>query len=256
MEWVTVQLTSGAKKTLTTSELEKAIRKKIRHPELRIYYPVIEDRYGKQDSPYSEYIFITFHPDLDYFELEELEEFTKVLRTSPLGQDVHITFDTEIQEIRKQVCDLAQLNSGDVVKIMEGPLKGNFGIITGTYAGEATLLVTMGSESMQACISIQNLRFSRKRTAARRLKAQQFSILANMTSRILAVEPTQPLVLQVHLESTVELSTSEEESNRITRVIRRGLKNTRVEIGGQAVLLSNEELRKRLQSSDSVPEDN
>lgn len=253
MEWVTVQLASWAKSKLSTAELEKAVRKKIHFPELLIYYPVIEDRYGKKDSPYSEYIFLTYHEDLDYTGLEELDEFLAVLKIPKKDQPLTIP-DEDVAAIRNQVNALDQLHVDDVAKIMEGPLKGNFGVITGTYAGEATLLVTMGSETIQACISIQHLRFSKKRTLIRKKKLDQTKFLQDFTKQSNISEPVQPnLVIQT--ETKVEVESQPSSDHRIQRIVRRGLKNTRVLINGQSVLLTNEELRKRLAGSDPVPED-
>jgi hypothetical protein len=256
MYWVTLQLATWAKSKLSAIEIEKAIRKKINHPDLQIYYPVTEDMYGKQDSPYSEYVFLSYVPEIDYSPLDGCEEFVSLLK-EPRTRNPQLTPDAQIERVRNQVCALTQLKPEDVVKIMEGPLRGNYGVVRTTYVGEATLSVTMGSETIEASIPIQHLRFSRKRTILRKRKSQQRKYLEEFSKTLTTPPPPttqlpQNPTLVVINELEVVEPNHRSEDQKIQKVVRRGLKNTRVIIGGQSVLLTNEELKKRLTGS-SLP---
>ena len=140
---------------------------------------------------------------------------------------------------------------------MEGPLRGNHGVVRQTYVGDAALLITMGSETIEASLPIQHLRFSKKRTQLRKRKREQGKYLDELAQALnlpdFPDDNNRPSII-VMPETEVVISERGDEDQKIQKIVRRGLKNTRVLIGGQSVLLTNEELKRRLSGNDSIPE--
>jgi hypothetical protein len=111
----------------------------------------------------------------------------------------------------------------------------------------------MGSEIIQASISFTHLRYSKKRTVIRKNKLNQSACLSNISKGSLNDKESNLVKLMAQAETKVDLPDQPSSDQKIQKVIRRGLKNTRVVINGKSVLLDNSELRKRLSGMDNIP---
>jgi ribosomal protein L24 len=256
LQWVVVQLSSWAKDKLTQGELAGVVHKKL--PGLEVFYPIKEDTYGRQDSPYSEYLFIEYLPNMDYRLLESLEEFTGLLH-DPADLAYSLMENKDVDEIRKKLSIMTELEKDDVVKVLEGPMRGNYGYVRGCYLEEAAVSINVGTETIEASISITHLRRSNHRTKARKLKKRQRKNLRK-------IKPDQDKIPVFGTESgTFKVRETEKQTEevtpsgdgKITRIIRRGLKNTRVVRDGVSTLITNEELRdytSGINSEREIPE--
>lgn len=241
MDWVILQLAAWARTKLRISAVKDIIKKRTGYKgaDLVVYYPVAEDNFGKKDSPYAEYVFLTYVPEVDYFLLENTDEFIGIIRQSGSMDPVLIP-ESEVAKVRFQVSGMSSLKRGDVVRIMEGPLRGNYGVICEIYVGEAALRVQLGSEEIDASIPVNNLRKNPKKTKDRKIKLRQMRKLSVFGGSVSKLETGTKLAVG---DGTVAANVKIE-IVKITRIVRRGLKHTRVIIEGQSVLLSNGDLFK------------
>lgn len=244
MSWVVVQLTAWAKQKLSTKDLERSFRKKLQVSEITLFYPVQEDMFGKKESPYSEYVFVTSPEEgVDYQRLESLDEVVCLL-TTPSG-DLHTVTDDDIFRIRSQVSEIAHLRKNDVVKILEGTLQNQYGVVKQVFETEALLEVSLGSEKVDASIPINQLRKSKKRTLSYK------ETLKKKRSLLRSLDIMKRSVLDVSFgkvnlkEQQAPPSFKFSEGSKIT-VVRRGPKNSRVVINGEIELMENEKVEKLL----------
>lgn len=251
MLWVTVQLSGWAKSRLTNRELDKVIRKAFPRNTLNFYYPVLEDTYGKQESPYSEYVFVSYDQNVDYFSLELLDEFVAVLKDSEAQQPILVD-DADIERIKNQVEKDKELEPQDVVRIMEGALEGNYGVVQFSQDGEVNLEITVGNEIVSGSFPIRHVRKSPRRT--KQLKKRQSSLyydaIPDLSSLPSDTHNYQNLVFQSPDKPCLE--EKDQGPVKIISIVRRGLKNTRVTTSnGSSMLISNDDLR-RLQELGEV----
>jgi len=223
MDWVVIQLTPWAEKKMTTRELASEMRRKLKIPDLEVYYPVVEDLAGKHCTPYSEYFFLEYRPDVSWEDLEGTEFFSKMLKTKS-GEPQTVT-DADLQKIRDVVGEQQRLNPGDVVYIHQGPLRGNDAEVLNedTQTNQVELLICLGEDEQRAAFPISWVR--RKKAIKKRVNSPY------MQAPPPPVETPQiPIpVTQTGIE-----------------IIRKGPKNTRVLWNGENRLVTNEELAKIL----------
>lgn len=150
MQWMIIQLTPWAEKTLRTGELAQEIRRRTSTPDLELYYGVVEDAAGKHRTAYSEYLFVEDRPYISLTELEGNEIFRTILR-DPKGQP-RIIDDGEVQRVRQQVEAEERINVGEIVIVNEGPLRGNQGTVLLSDDGQVHLEVSVGDETQHAVI--------------------------------------------------------------------------------------------------------
>lgn len=161
MLWIVVQLTSWAEKKLSTIELAKELRRRLDATDVELFYPSNEDVAGKHNTPYSEYIFVEYRESLIYTELEGGDVFRWVLR-DPDGKP-SILNDDQIDAIRIRTEREQQIQRGDRVSILCGPLKGGVGTIQSNAQGQISLSVTMGDVVQEAILPIRWVRRLGKR---------------------------------------------------------------------------------------------
>jgi transcription antitermination factor NusG len=151
MKWITVQLTSWAEKRSLTKELEKEIKRALKpNPPLAVYYPCIEDVTGKHLTAYTEYIFLEYREGITYQDLENHELFNLVIRDTK--GSYRLVEDSDLEEIRVAIAKEDTFEPGQPVKITQGPLKGNEGVVQCEDAehGQVEIKVYVGEDLKQA----------------------------------------------------------------------------------------------------------
>jgi transcription antitermination factor NusG len=248
MDWLILQLSSWAKSKLLSHEIKRAINRRIRQPSLQVFCPVVEDNYGKQDSPYGEYVFIEYDPNIDYYPLESAEEFVTFLKDPGTSQP-QLLSDEHVVQIKTQIDAATRLYPEDVVKVMEGPMEKSYGVVNSCEDGEVALTVQMGNELVNISIPVRHVRKSIRRTKVRKRQLTQQEYIP------IPPVPASPSPTLSNLvcptTNILPAQTSGSVGQKITKIVRRGLKNTRVIIDGQSLLISNDDLKK-LQDSISL----
>lgn len=150
--WLTLQLTEWALKTIKTEDLISEISKRLKTNRVSVFYPCLEDVKGKHLTSYSEYIFLQYIPTLEaeYSSLEGTEFFRNFMRS---GGRFQMLSDEEMQHLRISCFKQVGLSVGAKVKILDGPYKGNIGIVLDdSDEGHVTLKIVMGLVESEAVI--------------------------------------------------------------------------------------------------------
>lgn len=227
MDWVVVQLSNWARSRRSVAEIEGVIRVVLRTDDLEIYIPVIEDLCGKLDSAYGEYVFIQYFPDLDYFGLENENEFVRVLRCSTTHEP-QVLDDRQVDVIRGQVEGDLRLRVGDVVKIVIGPTRGNYGVVTGLVGDDVLVKAQVGQECLDMVLPARQVRRNQHRTVRRQVMVEFRSPVGHRVS-------------------------GRDFGTQTLQIVRRGKQKSRVLLNGQSVRLPNEEIQRIL--SEQTKED-
>lgn len=220
MYWITVQLSSYAKRELSVKHLESVVKNNIKQEPVLIYIPVSEDYYGKQDSGYGEYLFINYVEGVNYFILEDLDEFLRILK-KPHGYEPSLISDLQLDKIRGQVEKETRIVKGDVVKIIKGNVKGNYGVVQSVNIqySNASIQVKVGQESLFVNIPIYCLRKSRR----------------------LSLNSTTDVKISL-LEDEVERNPIIFSNKPKIEVLKKGFKKTKLLIDGKVSLVLNDDL--------------
>jgi transcription antitermination factor NusG len=250
MKWVTVQLTNLAKSRYSTQDLFNAVRKKIKHPNLEIFYPVVEDVYGKKESAFAEYLFISYDPTVDFFNLENTDEFNQIIKETTeivktRGVDHNpvprLSDDRDLEHIRQRLNFSTKLEIDDIVKVLTGPMKATYGVVLAVEDTEVLLEVTVGAEKLQLSMDSKNLRKSWSRTVKYKKALEKQDMI--LTTEVYETPQSQQ-------EEKVKVSYTKRKlvkvEGTIEKIIRKGEKNTRVLVNGEPVLMANSELIERL----------
>jgi hypothetical protein len=238
MDWVIVQLTPWAEKTMTTLEVADELRRRLGRSDVEIYYPVIEDAAGKHNTPYSEYLFVEYTDDLPYEELEGNEIFNSVLR-DPNTDFPQLVGDGDIGRIQIQIIEQETLRIDEIVAINEGPFRGNEGHIQSVEDTQVILIVSLGDEEVEATLPRSWVRGTGRRLRRRSKPRIREEDLAGLD-----------FAMSEAPEEFEDLDSSDGDGEVpvqvpdwfIERVVRRGKFNTRVIQNGQSVKLPNEEI--------------
>jgi hypothetical protein len=218
--WLVVQLSGWAKSHRSLNEIILKVQQTLKNSNLAIFIPVNEDAYGKQSSPYSEYIFLEYQEYLNYYDLEEQDEFVRVLRHVK-SDSPHLISDKELIQIRSQSFEYQKLAVDSKVKIINGLLRGNFGFITRVFEGEFEVNGKVGQENYTIILSAQHVR---KMPSEKLLPKPIALINSPVTSKRIDRFGSAPKI----------------------RLIRRGSRNSRLMINGRSTVVPNTELAKYL----------
>jgi transcription antitermination factor NusG len=240
VSWVIIQLTNWAQKFLTSETIDQMIRKKLEDNDIEIFYPVSESGPKKVQSPYSEYVFIENKPGLDFSKLDQAEEVKQVLREPHTGKP-QLASDSEIQKAKDQLNQEKEIRPGDVVKVLDGPFRGNYGDVISTDETSAELELTVATERLSVSMEKKSLKRSPRKTHEKRVKKEPLLVST------IELDPTVVSTLVVPENFSVELDSTNLANMKITKVVRKGLKNTRVLINGISQLIPNEKLNELLE---------
>lgn len=209
--WVTVQLTAWAVKYQSTEQVVAAARRVI-GAKPQILYPVSPEDQEK-NNPYSEYIFVEYIEGFQYLDFEGTEFFLAVMRTK---DQYHLLPDSEIQKIIEAVAPKPEIQVGERVRVLRGPLRGSAAVVKGQKDNQFTLAVCHGNEAFEMEMPISWVK-------------KEVGIASNTVAA-----------------QRVKIEPEEEKRESIAwKIIKRGPKNSRIQLpSGEKRLVPNEELAK------------
>lgn len=167
MDWIIAQLSVWAKNRLPVEDIKTSITNVLYQEPLYIYIPVYEDPFGKNDTGFGEYAFINYEDGVDYYVLENLDEIVRVLKDHHTRKPQLLTND-QVWDIKEKADAGVILSEDDAVKVISGPLRGNFGTVQFILGDNVNVLVFLGQESLQVTLPVYHVRKSSKRTLLRK----------------------------------------------------------------------------------------
>jgi transcription antitermination factor NusG len=232
VDWIIAQLSVWAKNRLPVEDIKTSITNALYQEPLYIYIPVYEDPFGKNDTGFGEYIFINYEEDVDYYVLENLDEIVRVLK-DPHTKKPQLLTNDEVWAIKEKADAEIILNKDDAVKVVSGPLRGNFGVVQFVVGDDVSIIVYLGQESLQVALPVHHVRKSSKRTLLRKSEGQtpNFNLSANGHA--------------FNHKSTFNFG----ELPRV-QILRRGIRRTKISIDNRIYQIQNEILDKILLSYD------
>jgi hypothetical protein len=212
-------------------EIKSVITNAVPQDPLYIYIPVYEDPFGKKDTGFGEYAFINFEPTADYYALEALDEIVRLLK-EPHTKRLQLLSNDQVWDIKDKTDAEIVLDKGDVVRVISGPLRHNFGTIQFMVGDNANVLVCLGQEFLQVTLPIKHVRKSIRRTLLRKkeIKTPSFDVSNGM-----AHEGKNPLNFG--------------EMPRM-QILRRGPRKTKISIDNKVHQIPNEVIDKILLAYD------
>jgi hypothetical protein len=233
MDWLIAQLSVWARNRLPVEDIKTSIANVLYQAPLYIYIPVYEDPFGKNDTGFGEYAFINYMPDIDYYVLEDLDEIVRVLK-EPHTKRLQLLTNDEVWEIKDKADAEVVLSEGDVVRVISGPVRQNYGIVQFIVGNTVNVVVYLGQESLQVTLPFHHVRKSLRRTSLHKKEAQ---------------------------EPDFDLSNGREsqpgfnfgEMPRV-QILRRGVRKTKVSIDNKVYQISNSVIDKILLSSGVLDE--
>jgi hypothetical protein len=229
MQWVIVQLSVWARTHLPSDRIEAAIMGVLHQAPLYIYIPVYEDLYGKKDYGFGEYAFINYDPETDYYILEELDEVVRILK-DPHTKKPFLLTNEQVWDIKNKSDLECELHPDDVVKIISGPARDNYGVVLFVAGDTVRVEVQIGQEKNQATVPVQHVRKSRKKTFQRKHQLED---------REFHLDEPENHVQRLNFGDTPRI-----------QILRRGQCNTKVSIDNKVRQVPNEWIDKILLSSN------
>ena len=231
MDWLVAQLSVWAKNRLPVEEIKNIITNALPQDPLYIYIPVYEDPFGKKDTGFGEYVFINYEPLVDYYVLEALDEIVRVLK-EPHTRRIQLLSNDQVWEIKDKTDAEIVLNKGDVVRVVSGPLRHNFGTIQFMVGDNVNVLVCLGQEFLQVTLPVKHVRKSIRRTLLRKkeIKAPGFDLSNGV------VYEDKPRLNFGDLPRV--------------QILRRGMRKTKISIDNKVYQIQNEVIDKILLSYD------
>jgi hypothetical protein len=232
VDWIIAQLSVWAKNRLPVEDIKTSIANVLYQEPLFIYIPVYEDPFGKNDTGFGEYAFINYNSEVDYYVLEGLDEIVRILK-DPHTRKPQLLTNDEVWTIKEKADAEIILNKDDAVRVVSGPLRGNFGVVQFVIGDDVSIVVYLGQESLQVALPVHHVRKSSKRTLLRKSESQEpnFNLSVN----------------GYHFNHKNILNFGE--SPRV-QILRRGIRKTKISIDNKVYQVQNEVIDKILLSYD------